>query len=158
MSFSNKAVGVLTASILLNMGSASASHRTRAHIGLRGSPKAKPTHHPTFPDWDYMEETMQNEYGYPTTSPTYDHYPTYAPTKDETFLPTADKDVSSEDASSQETDDESARGLPNNTRERTPTHHPTFPDWGYMYETSAENRYPTTFPTCECGTFACIHQ
>jgi hypothetical protein len=126
--------------VFLDVAVSTDAHRTRAHNmannGLRGSPIkiGKPTLHPTYPDWDYLYETYAD---YPDSS----NHPTFFPTASDrtTHPPTAeDHDNGNE-----------ARELPKNARNHAniPTHHPTFPDWGYLYESSANNRYPTTFPT-----------
>ena len=136
------ASGAIITQLLLEMNSVMATHRTRAHIGnkgLRGSPTGHiPTHHPTYPDWGYIYESTAT---YPTSYPTYSSaFPTFYPDNDDrvTNHPTADQNVDNE-----------GRELPNKSRETSnrPTHHPTYPDWGYMYESSSSNRFPTTFPT-----------
>ena len=137
------AVGAMVIQFIFEMNSVTAAHRTRAHIGnkgLRGSPTGHiiPTHHPTYPDWGYIYEMTA---AYPTSYPTYSTpYPTIFPADDDrmTNLPTADQNVDNE-----------GRELPNKSKETSnrPTHHPTYPDWGYMYESSSNNRFPTTYPT-----------
>jgi hypothetical protein len=65
------------------------THRTRGHtgnIGLRGSPISKPTHHPTYPDWEYLYESTAGD-GYAATN-----FPTMYPSVINSDTPTLKHD------------------------------------------------------------------
>ncbi|KAL3798180.1 hypothetical protein HJC23_005741 [Cyclotella cryptica] len=110
----------------------SLAHRQRSPITsssitinrLRGAPTiAKPTFHPTYPDWSNRYDTFDTDY--PTNFPTYS---------------SNDDDDDNDDHTEIEHDD--------STRQHAilkPTLHPTYPDWDSIYEQS--NNYPTTYPT-----------